>query len=100
MTRLILTQWCIAAQVGEVDAVELNVEARVNKIAGGVVSEVQPLAHHHHHHPQPRPPGGGLHTAGLSRVQGAVTRGLHHDDTAGKGVHRVLMVLSGLNSSL
>ena len=67
-----LTYRGVEGQPGEVDGVELNVEVRVEEEAGGVVSEVQSLTHHHHHHPQPRPPGGGLHTAGLPRVQGGV----------------------------
>ena len=79
----------VDCQAGEVDGVELNVEVRVEEEAGGVVSQVQPLSHHHHHHPQPRPPGGGLHTAGLPRVQGGRVRGLHHDDAVGQQVQRI-----------
>ena len=89
MTRMILTYWSVAAYTRHVDAVELNVELRVDEIAGGVISEVQPRTHHYHHHPQPRPPGGGLHAAGLPWVQRGRARCFHHDNAIWQPLHRI-----------
>ena len=67
-----LTYRSIPSQVGDVNAVEVNVVVLSGEVAGGVVSQEETLTHHHHHHVQPRPPGGGLHTAGLPSSQGGI----------------------------